>query len=460
MTEHSTNLTSGAGLTCDAERPNDAGLASNPGLTNAPANTAAPALPADGHLLIVGAGLAGYHVARGVRGHGHTGPITIFGEENRPAYDRPALSKAYLTGAVTEEDLHLDDPEDPLDVTWVSGVEVVGLSGSARTTSDPQFPEEQYREPLGIYTADGQFHAGDAIVITTGASALTLPAAPDATIPHVEPYVLRDMEHALALRDATLSDADIVVVGGGFLALEAAATCIQRGAASVTVAASEQFPGARRLGLPVGQAIGSALQERGIRMAPPARAQAVRSGVDGHQVLLADGTVLTGDIVICAIGAKPRTEWLVNSQLTFTADTHAVLCDDSGATVIPGVYAAGDCAQWASHSSGLRPVGHWQEAVEEAAVVAAALTGADEVALQEPYFWSDQFDLRIQGAGRIHLANEVEVLAGTPEEHNLLVRYLRDGEEVGILGINRLRDVTRWRKQRRIRSGRAHMVMA
>lgn len=416
-----------------------------------------PVLAPDGHLLIVGAGLAGYHVARGVRSHGHTGPITIFGEENHPAYDRPALSKAYLTGAVTEEDLHLDDPEDPLDVTWVSGVGVIGLSGSA-TPAEDCGEVHQYREPLGIHTADGQFHAGDAVVITTGASALTLPAAPDSTQRHVEPYVLRDMGHALALRDATLSGAEIVVVGGGFLALEAAATCVQRGAATVTVAAGEQFPGAKRLGQPVGRAIGSALEGHGVHIAPPSRASSVRTGADGHEVLLADGTVLKGDIVICAIGAKPRTEWLTNSALTFTSDTRAVRCDDSGATAIPGVYAAGDCAQWASHSSGLRPVGHWQEAVEEAAVVAAALTGAEEVALQEPYFWSDQFDLRIQGAGRIHLADQVEVLDGTSEDRNLLVRYLRDGQEVGILGINRLRDVTRWRKQRRIRSGKSSMA--
>lgn len=422
--------------------------------TSEQANARAVHLHPTGHLLIVGAGLAGYHVARGVRGHGHTGPITIFGEESRPAYDRPALSKAYLTGAVTEEDLHLDDPADPLDVTWISGVGVVALSGS-RSDSYTENPQ-----PLGVYTTDGRFHTGDAVVITTGASASTLPPDTDTSTPHVEPYVLRDMDHALALREATLSGADVVVVGGGFLALEAAATCTSRGAGSVTVAAGENFPGAKRLGLSVGEAIRAAHQAHGIVMAPPARAQAIRSGSDGHTVLLADGSELKGDIVICAIGARPRTEWLSDSGLTLTPDTRAILCDDSGATEIPGVFAAGDCAQWASHSSGLRPVGHWQEAVEEAAVVAAALTGADEVALQEPYFWSDQFSLCIQGAGRIHLADEVEVVDGTVEGQDLLVRYRRAGEEIGILGINRLRDVTRWRKQRRVRAGQPSSMVS
>ncbi len=402
-------------------------------------------LPREGHLLIVGAGLAAYHTARGVRGHGHTGPITIFGEETRLAYDRPALSKAYLTGAVAEEDLLLDDPEDPLEVTWVSGTAVIALSDGSSA-----------ERPLGVHTDDGAFHPGDAVVITTGARARSLPAASASGAgSSVRPYVLRTMEDALALRDTALHGADVAVVGGGFLALEAAATCVERGAGSVTVAAGEEFPGAKRLGRPAGEAIRAAHESHGVRFAPPHRAEAVRSrgGREGarHEVLLADGTAVVADVVICAIGAEPRTEWLVDSGVTLTADASAVLCDDTGATGIPGVYAAGDCAQWASHSSGLRPVGHWQEAVEEAAVVAAALTGADPVPLQEPYFWSDQFSLRIQGAGRIHRADQLEIVDGSPGEQNLLVRYLLGGEEVGILGINRLRDVTRWRKQRRIR---------
>ncbi|WP_147105956.1 NAD(P)/FAD-dependent oxidoreductase [Nesterenkonia populi] len=403
-------------------------------------------LPADGHLIIVGAGLAGYHAARGVRHHGHRGPITIFGEETRSAYDRPALSKAYLTGAVAEEDLLLDDPENPLEADWVSGLGVVGLSGSPDGT-----------EPLGVHTADGAFHPADAVVITTGASARTLPAAsaePTAAeeTAAVRPYVLRSMDDALALRDAPLSGASVAVLGGGFLALEAAATCTQRGAAAVTVAAGEENPGAKRLGTPVGRAIRAAHEAHGVRFAPPARAQAVRSTLNGHEVLLADGSTVEAQVVICAIGASPRTEWLLGSGVSLTEDTSAVLCDDTGATAVPGVYAAGDCAQWASHSSGLRPVGHWQEAVEEAAVVAAALTDAEPASLQEPYFWSDQFDLRIQGAGRIHLADTTTVLEGSAAEGSLLVSCTRDGEEIGILGINRLRDVTRWRKKRRIRS--------
>lgn len=395
-------------------------------------------------LLIVGAGLAGYHTARGVRARGHSGPITILGAESRPAYDRPALSKAYLTGAVTEADLALDDPDQPLEVDWVSSSDVVGLSHSASGA-----------EALGVHTADGRFWAAEGVVIATGASACTLPQTRPQNHPAARPYVLRTMDDALALRETRLEGLDVAVVGGGFLALEAAATCIRRGARSVTVAAGERFPGARRLGLPVGQALRYAHEANGVEFAPPARATAVTSLTSGHTVHLADGSTVRADVVICACGAKPSTQWLGDCGIALSTATGAVLCDDMGTTNLPGVWAAGDCAQWDSQSKGLRPVGHWQEAVEQAAIISAAMLGAETDPLQEPYFWSDQYQLRLQGAGCISSADEVRVIGGAPETDDLLVSYLSAGTEVGILGINRLREVKRWRKQHQIRRTQA-----
>lgn len=381
------------------------------------------------HLLIVGAGLAGYHTARGARLNGHTGPITILGEENRPAYDRPALSKAYLTGAVSESDLALDDPDHPLDVRWVAGLHVTGLS----------------EHPLGVLTSDGEFWAADAVVIATGAAARTLPETNPGDAAG-RPYVLRTMDDALALRETRLEGLDVAVLGGGFLALEAAATCTQRGAKSVTIAAGEEFSGARRLGLPVGQALRAAHEAHGVGFASSARAVSVTSTAAGHTVHLSDGSAVAADIVICACGAAPTTGWLAGSALSFSP-TGAVLCDDFGATSIPGVWAAGDCSEWESQSRGLRPVGHWQEAVEQAAVVAAGITGAEPQPMQEPYFWSDQYGLMLQGAGRIASADEVRIIGGSAATGDLLVSYLCEGTEIGILGFNRLREVKRWRKQ-------------
>ncbi|WP_120002839.1 NAD(P)/FAD-dependent oxidoreductase [Nesterenkonia muleiensis] len=386
-------------------------------------------LAREGHLLIVGAGLAGYHTARGARLNGHTGPITILGAENRPAYDRPALSKAYLTGAVSESDLALDDPDQPLDVRWVAGLHVAGLS----------------EHPLGVLTSDGEFWAADAVVIATGAAARTLPETNPGDAAG-RPYVLRTMDDALALRDICLEGLEVAVLGGGFLALEAAATCTQRGASSVIVAAGEEFPGARRLSLPVGQALRAAHEAHGVGFASSARAVSVTSTAAGHTVHLGDGSAVAADIVICACGAAPATSWLAGSALRLSP-TGAVLCDDFGATSIPGVWAAGDCSEWQSQSKGLRPVGHWQEAVEQAAVVAAGITGAEPQPMQEPYFWSDQYDLMLQGAGAIASADEVRIISGSVTTGDLLVSYLREGTEIGILGFNRLREVKRWRKQ-------------
>ncbi|WP_010524323.1 NAD(P)/FAD-dependent oxidoreductase [Nesterenkonia sp. F] len=395
-----------------------------------PINPLNPGLPVDGHLLIVGSGLAGYHVARGARLNGHVGAITVLGDELHPAYDRPALSKAFLSGAAAFEHLVLDDPENPLDVTWAGGSAAVHLSS----------------EPLGVETADGTFHGADSIVLATGAQACRLPISGQGT------FVLRNVDDAIALRGRAVESQRVAIVGGGFLALEAAATCVERGAAEVTVAAGEHNPGAARLGAPVGEAVRALHERRDVAFTAPARAAEVNDVPGGQELVLADGQTVEADIVICAIGATPSTAWLRDGILSLDPVTGAILCDDTGFTGMPGIWAAGDCAQWASQASGLRPVGHWQEAVEQAGILAASLTGIPPAPFQEPYFWSEQYEVRIQGAGRIGLADEVRVVDGSIETNDLLVSYLREGAEVGILGFNRLREVKRWRKQRQVRT--------
>ncbi|MCH8561457.1 NAD(P)/FAD-dependent oxidoreductase [Nesterenkonia sp. DZ6] len=385
-------------------------------------------LAEEGHLLIIGAGLAGYHTARQVRAQGHAGPITILGAEAHPAYDRPALSKAFLCGTTDLCDLYLDDPSDPLDARWVRSDAVTALS----------------TEPLGVQTASGTFYLGDAVVIATGAEARRLSG-----------HAIRSVEDAAALRAAPLAGARVAVIGGGFLALETAATCTTRGAGSVTVIAGEDLPGLRRLGRPVARALHSLHEQHGVRFTGAARALGVTRAPGDPQadqvVTLSDGRGIPADVVISAIGASPATEWLSRSALALDPGTQAVLADDTGFTGIPGVWTAGDCALWSAQRTGLRPVGHWQETVDQAQALAAALLGGSPSPMQEPYLWSDQHHVTIQAAGMLALADEVQVLAGSIEGNDLLVSYLRGGTEIGILGMNRLREVVRWRKSRRIR---------
>ena len=396
-------------------------------------------LTPDGHLLIIGAGLAGYYTARQMRRQGHTGPITVLGAEAHPAYDRPALSKAYLCGTTNLCDLYLDDPSDPLDVRWVRSDAVIGLSA----------------EPLGVQTASGTFYLGDAVVLATGAEARRLGG-----------HAIRSVEDAAALRAAPLAGARVAVIGGGFLALETAATCTTRGAGSVTVIAGEELPGLRRLGQPVAQALHRLHEQHGVRFLGAARALSVapmslapeggqpaapQGGGAPHSIALSDGRSIEADVVISAVGAVPATGWLTRSVVALDPGTGAVLTDDSGFTGVPGVWAAGDCALWAAQRTGLRPVGHWQETVDQAEVLASALLGGAPSPMQEPYLWSDQHHVTIQAAGMLALADEVKVLAGSIEAGDLLVSYLRDGTEIGILGMNRLREVVRWRRSRRIR---------
>ncbi|MEH3067480.1 MAG: FAD-dependent oxidoreductase [Aeromicrobium erythreum] len=182
------------------------------------------------HVVVVGAGLAGFHTAAALRRLGHQGDITVLGAEEHAPYDRPPLSKAFLSGSIGAADLALDDPDAPLDVAWERGVGVVGLEPGAAGA------------PHRVLLADGTDRRADHVVVATGADAVRLgDHVPGA-------HVLRTLEDAERLRGERIEGARVVVVGDGFVALEAASTVVALGAASVVVAGPEERPLERRYG--------------------------------------------------------------------------------------------------------------------------------------------------------------------------------------------------------------------
>ena len=386
-------------------------------------------------IVVVGAGLAGFHTASALRRLGHRGAITVLGAEAHAPYDRPPLSKAFLGGSVSAADLALDDPDAPLDVAWERGVGAVGLEPGAAGV------------PHRVLLADGTERRAHHVVVATGADAVRLgDHVPGA-------HVLRTLEDAERLRAERLAGARVVVVGDGFVALEAASTVVALGAASVVVAGPEERPLERRYGQQVAASLLALHARRGVAYRGRARAVAVTSGADGRAdgVLMADGTRLEADVVVVGIGARPATSWLAGSAVVRDATGH-VDCDARGATSVPGVWAVGDCARWNDEVRGpMRCAGHWQDALDHAAAVAAAVTGAAAPAATEPYCWSEQHGVMLQVAGHLVGGEQATVLDGSVDGADLLVRYERDGEEVAVLGMNRPREVTRWRRSRRAR---------
>ncbi len=388
-------------------------------------------------VLVVGGGLAGFHVAHALRRSGFDGSVTVLGDELHAPYDRPPLSKGYLLGLVQVEDLGLDNATDPQTASWVRGVVADQLSVVTRTDG---------ADCPTVITTDGRQWTADAVVLATGAAPIRIGAAVPGS------HVLRTIEDAERLRSEGLTDRRVIVVGTGFIGLEAAAVATTLGAADVCVLAPEQVPLADRYGPEVGAAVQALHEHHGVRFRTGSLVAAITTDPSGHAngVELTDGERMGADVVIIGIGVRPATGWLAGSALAdrLAADG-AILCDDRGAAGMPGVWALGDCARWRhGDSGGLRRAGHWQDALDQAAVVAAQILGREGPAMPEPYCWSDQYDVRLQIAGHLH-GDEVPVVkAGGIDTADLLVSYERAGVETAVLGMNRPRDVMRWRRTR------------
>jgi NADPH-dependent 2,4-dienoyl-CoA reductase/sulfur reductase-like enzyme len=362
---------------------------------------------------VVGASLAGLSTARALRAQGYHGELVVVGEEAHRPYDRPPLSKGFLTG-VDAAELALEAYDEDLEITWRLGARAVSLSAGPAVT-----------------LADGERLACDGVVIATGASARR--DVPGSDLPGV--HVLRTLDDALALRASLRRGGPVVVVGGGFIGSEVASTARELGQ-DVTLLVGEDAPLRNALG-PHAEVIAALHRERGVALVADARVSEVVQVDTGLEVRLADGTAHLAATVVLGIGAQPAVGWLADSGVTLD---DGVLCDDRGATSLPGVVAVGDCAAWYDPALGRHHrAEHWTAAREQATVAAAALLARGSTPtrpLRPPYVWSDLHGRRIQMAGHRELADSMAVEAGSVEECSFLVVYRRDGDPVAVLAVN------------------------
>ncbi|MFD1537615.1 NAD(P)/FAD-dependent oxidoreductase, partial [Nonomuraea guangzhouensis] len=238
----------------------------------------------------------------------------------------------------------------------------------------------------------------------------------------------------------------LVVVGEGVLGAEIAATARELGL-DVTLVESGEAPLAAVLGLTMGRVIAGLHELHGVRLVHGAYVTEVTGTDRADGVRLADGTHLPADVVVVGIGAVPSTGWLHGSGVELG---DGVLCDEGGGTSVPGIVAVGDCAAWYDPARGRHHrVEHWTGARQRAAVAAATLLSGG-TARPEParpaYFWSDQFDVKIQFIGHAGDADTVTVEEGDPAEHSFLAVYRQGDRPVAVLGVNQVRLFTRWRR--------------
>jgi NADPH-dependent 2,4-dienoyl-CoA reductase/sulfur reductase-like enzyme len=381
------------------------------------------------HVVIVGGSLAGISTARALRAQGFDGRLTIVGAEPHRPYDRPPLSKEFLTGAVEEPALSLEMPGEDLAVDWRLGVTATSFAAGL----------------MSLSLDDGSTVEADGFVLATGAHPMALPGMPQLAGVHL----LRTIDDARSLRADLQSAARLVVVGAGFIGSEVASTARHLGL-DVTVVEAAPLPLVPQLGEEMARVVSGLHAAAGTVLECGVGVRGLTGSSQVEGVELADGRVLPADVVVVGIGARPTTGWLADSGLTLDPRHGAVHCDAAGATGVADVVAVGDCAAWYDEESGGPDrVEHWTSAHERGPVAAATLLGLEPPPLRggrAPYFWSDQYGLRIQFAGRRRPGDEVTIEEGSPEERSLLAVYRRAGQPVAVLGIERPRPFTRLRR--------------
>ena len=375
-----------------------------------------------GSVSIVGASLAGYWAAETLRRDGFKGRISLIGDEPHAPYDRPPLSKKFLVGDLEDDRLPLTTAEKLADLGLEMrlGCRATGLDVATRTLE-----------------VDGVAEPYDGLLIATGARWRNLPG----TVGLAGVHTLRTRDDAEAIRDALANGARrVVVVGAGFIGAEVASTAIGRGA-EVTMVEALEAPFGRVLGVEMGAVMADVHRRHGVDL---------RTGVGVDEVLgddrlagvrLADGATLEADLLVVGIGVVPNTDWLEGSGLTLD---DGVVCDET-CLAAPDVAAAGDVARWPNPRYGeVMRVEHWDNAVQQGVHAARRLLQSDEEATPYapvPWFWTDQYDRKVQLAGRPHTDDEVRVVAGSTAEHRFAAFYGRDGRFTAALGMNRPRQV-------------------
>ena len=383
-------------------------------------------------ITIVGASLAGIRAAESLRRQDFDGAITLIGDELHAPYDRPPLSKQFLAGDWETDRLTLTQPDklDDLDLGLRLGVRATSFDLDSRRLGLADLKDQSSEE----FVVDG-------LLIATGARCRTLGGAEGLD----GVFVLRSLDDSLAIRAAfDAGPARVVIVGAGFIGAEVAATARTQGL-DVTMIESLPQPLSRVLGDEMGGVCADLHREHGVDLRTGVGVEAIEG--DGHveRVRLSDGSVIEADVVVVGIGVIPNTEWLEGSGLTID---NGVVCDAT-CLAAPGVTAAGDVARWPNRRFGeVMRVEHWDNAVAQGAHAARRLLVEDDEAepfIPVPWFWSDQYDRKIQMAGRIGLDDEMHIATGSLAERRFAAIYGRAGRLVGVLGFNRPRHVMRYR---------------
>lgn len=362
-------------------------------------------------IVIVGAGLGGLCTAQELRKQGYDGGLVLVGDEPHLPYDRPPLSKEVIRGE--REDTTFESEE------YFAENRIELRLGVAAVRVDT--------ENTTLELADGSTLPYDQLVIATGLRPRRVPSLPDLHGVHV----LRSRDDAESLRRDASAAARAVVVGAGFVGCEVAAGLRHLGV-DVTLVEPQATPLASVLGSDVGELVSRLHRDEGVTVRTGVGVDTLRGTDRVTHVVLSDGTEVEADLVVIGIGSTPVVEVLEASGVTVD---NGIVADAYGRTDVLGVWAVGDVAAWDHPQHGRRRVEHWSNVGDQVRVMVPALLGKEPAAAPRPvvpYFWSDQYDVKIQALGSPSADDSVEIVED--DGRKFLAYYVRDGILTAVVG--------------------------
>ncbi|APT12743.1 NAD(P)/FAD-dependent oxidoreductase [Mycobacterium avium] len=363
-------------------------------------------------IVIVGGGLAAARTAEQLRRSEYSGPITIVSDEVHLPYDRPPLSKEVLRKEVDDTALKPRQWYDDNDITLRLGSAARSLDTAAQT----------------LTLEDGTTLGYDELVIATGLVPRRIPTIPD--LDGIR--VLRTFDESLALREHASAAQRAVIIGAGFIGCEVAASLRSLGV-DVVLVEPQPTPLAAVLGEQIGELVARLHRAEGVDVRLGVGVAQVRGDTHVEAVVLTDGTELAADVVVIGIGSRPATDWLEGSGVAIDSVDRGVLCDEAGRTSAPNVWALGDVASWRDATGHQGRVEHWSNVADQARVVVPAMLGKEvPPVVVVPYFWSDQYDVKIQCLGEPEADDIVHIMED--DGRKFLAYYERDGALVGVVG--------------------------
>lgn len=399
-------------------------------------------------VVIVGASLAGLGTAAALRRVGFDGEITLIDAAEHMPVDRPPLTKQVLRG-----DWPIERAEQPAAATLDSlnvdlrlGTRVLGFDLDSRTLSLAPSAGGSHNTSTEKSTRTASLHA-EGLVIASGAHPRPLPA-PWATFEGL--HTIRDRhDTGQLLADLNGYDGPVLVVGAGVIGLEAAASLASTGR-EVIVVEPQTLPMMRAVPPLVAERLVEVHRSHGVdlRLGTGIDRFFAAPGAGSGRIAgatLTDGSTVTAGVSIVGIGVTPSSAWLQGSGVPLD-DSGAVICD-STCQAAPGVWAAGDIASYVNSRFDERMrVEHWDHALEMGAYLGRRiLAEAPEDFAPVPYFWSDQYDVKLQMAGRYRDGDEMVVLDGDPEQERFVLGFRRGDRLGSVVGLNRPAAVIRWR---------------